>query len=497
MHRSPTATIALGCALTLLAGAAPAAVAAPAAGTATAPARNGVNVAEDARVSSSATRSRVATSAANTRINQVLRKRTTSKILGKRFTMTVWDSASGAYVYQRRASASLRGASTTKILTAVGVLAALGPDHRLPTTVRAGATPDEVVLVAGGDPLLTSAELRTLAAATASNLGLPASPPASSAAPAADAASPAAVDPAASPSPAAVDPAVSPAVDPAASPSAPAPTVFPTRTITVRADDSLFSGFGQSRGWPNSYLPRQVRPVGAFARDDNKVRDATSDAGRYFVSALRTLGVVATYAGESSASPEAATLASIPGHSVAQAVSRMLLISDNDTAEMLFRHIAVARGLPGTWAGARQALTDTLRELDVPLGGVRIIDGSGLSLEGRLTAGALTSALARALSPEHPRLAGVRGWLPVAGRTGTLKAGYRRFSAKPARCAAGRIQAKTGTVADAIALAGYAAGADGQTKVFVSIVNSRPTRYSRVTTRTAVDRATSSITGCW
>jgi D-alanyl-D-alanine carboxypeptidase/D-alanyl-D-alanine-endopeptidase (penicillin-binding protein 4) len=237
--------------------------------------------------------------------------------------------------------------------------------------------------------------------------------------------------------------------------------------------------------------------VGAFARDDRKVRDATQDSGAYFAAALRTLGVTATYAGEASAAPESATVASIPGHSVAEAVSRALLISDNDTAEMLFRHIAVARGLPGTWAGARQALADTLRDLNVPLEGVRIIDGSGLSLEGRLTAGALTSALARALSPEHPELAGVRGWLPVAGRTGTLRAGDKRFNAKPAKCAAGLIQAKTGTVADAIALAGYAAGADGQTKVFVSIVNSRPTRYSRVTTRRAVDRATSSITGCW
>jgi D-alanyl-D-alanine carboxypeptidase/D-alanyl-D-alanine-endopeptidase (penicillin-binding protein 4) len=164
---------------------------------------------------------------------------------------------------------------------------------------------------------------------------------------------------------------------------------------------------------------------------------------------------------------------------------------------MLFRHTAVARGLPGTWAGARRGLADTLRELRVPLTGVRIIDGSGLSLDGRVTAGALTSALARALSPAHPELAGLRGWLPVAGRTGTLRSSYKRFNAKPARCAAGRIQAKTGTVADSIALAGYATGADGQTKVFVSIVNSRPTRYTRLTTRKAVDRAASSVTGCW
>jgi D-alanyl-D-alanine carboxypeptidase/D-alanyl-D-alanine-endopeptidase (penicillin-binding protein 4) len=142
-------------------------------------------------------------------------------------------------------------------------------------------------------------------------------------------------------------------------------------------------------------------------------------------------------------------------------------------------------------------VADTLAGLGVPLDGVRIIDGSGLSLEGRLTAPALTAALAAAIDPRHPELAGLRGWLPVAGRTGTLRAGYKRFASRPARCAAGLIQAKTGTVADAIALAGYATGADGQAKVFVSIVNSRPTRYSRVQTRIAVDRAAASVTGCW
>ena len=479
-HSGPAATAAIGCAVVLLAGTAPASATGPQ--PATSLQVNVVGSAQsDVPRAASALRTRASTSAANARIGQVLAKRSSSKILGKRFTMTVWDTASGSYVFQRRADASLRGASTTKVLTSVGALAALGPDHRFPTTVRAGSTPDEIVLVAGGDPLLSSADLRALAASTVGALGLsptPTVPPVPS-----ESATPSPLEPV-----------------PSASGSASAPvTVAPAgaRTITVRADDSLFSGIGQSRGWPNSYLPSQVRPVGAFARDDRKVRDATKDAGAYFAAALRTLGVTATYAGEASAAPESATVASIPGHSVAEAVSRALLISDNDTAEMLFRHIAVARGLPGTWAGARQALADTLRELNVPLEGVRIIDGSGLSLEGRLTAGALTSALARALSPEHPELAGMRGWLPVAGRTGTLKAGYKRFNSKPAKCAAGLIQAKTGTVADAIALAGYAAGADGQTKVFVSIVNSRPTRYSRVTTRAAVDRATSSITGCW
>jgi serine-type D-Ala-D-Ala carboxypeptidase/endopeptidase (penicillin-binding protein 4) len=427
-------------------------------------------------LTAAAARTRVTTAVANARIAQVLRTRTSSRILGKRFTMTVWDPTARTSVYGRRPNASLRGASTTKILTAVGALAAMGPEHRFPTTVRAGAVPGEVVLVAGGDPLLSTADLRRLAADTARALG--AAAPTASPAPA----SPAASSPSASASPT----------------GTPTPAATPATAVVVRADDSLFGDQQyRSRGWPRSYVPTQVRMVGAFARDDRKVRDATADAGAAFASALRAVGVPARYAGEAAARPDAPTLATFAGHTVAEAVSRTLLVSDNDTAEMLFRQVAVARGLPATWAGARQALATTLAELDVPLAGVRIIDGSGLSLEGRLTAGALTAALARAIDPAHPRLAGLRGWLPVAGRTGTLRAGYQRFHARPSRCAAGRIQAKTGTVADAIALAGYATGADGATKVFVSIVNSRPTRYSRVQTRIAVDRAASSVTGCW
>ncbi|MGB7983434.1 MAG: D-alanyl-D-alanine carboxypeptidase [Candidatus Nanopelagicales bacterium] len=443
MYRTPliaAATALLVLPLTALPAAATPAAATPAAGP------SAPNVARPL-VATGATRTAVSTAVSNDRIAAVLKSRTTSKILGSRFTMTVWDTASSRYIYKRRHDASLRGASTTKILTAVGVLAALGPERRLATKVRAGAKPGEIVLVAGGDPLLTSTDLRTLAASTATALT-----------------------------------------------RGPGST---TPKVVVRADDSLFAGGTRSKGWPSSYVPSQVRPVGAFARDDNKSTDATADAGRYFAAALANKGIRATYAGEAKAAAKAPVLATFAGHSVAQSVAHMLLVSDNDTAEMLFRQVAVGRGVRATWRGARTALADTLRELRVPLTGVQIVDGSGLSLEGRLTAYALTSALNRALSPDHARLAGLRGWLPVAGRTGTLRASYGRFDTSPSKCAAGLIQAKTGTVADAISLAGYANGADGRTKIFVSIVNSRPTAYSRLTTRRAVDRAVSGVTGCW
>ncbi len=422
-------------------------------------------------------RAAAATARANARIVAKLPARTKSKVLGKRFTMTVWDTSTSRYVYSKRGNASLRGASTTKILTSVGVLKQLGPAHRLPTTVRAGAKPGELVLVAGGDPLLTSANLRALASSTAAALRGSTAPTAS---------------PAPTPSPSAAT-----TTSPTPTPSSNVAAAAYSGPVSVYADDSLFPGSGFAHGWRASYVPSEVRSVGAFARDDRKVRDATADAGAYFVARLRTLGIDAKYRGERTAPTGSATVARFAGHTVGQAVSHALLVSDNDTAEMLFRLIAVGRGKRADWAGARAAQAQVLRSLSIPLSGVRIVDGSGLSLDGRVTAKALTSALNRALDPKHPELAGLRGWLPVAGRTGTLKASYKRFTSKPAKCAAGRIQAKTGTVADSIALAGYAAGSDGRTKIFVSIVNQRPTRYTRAQTRTAVDRTASTVTGCW
>jgi D-alanyl-D-alanine carboxypeptidase/D-alanyl-D-alanine-endopeptidase (penicillin-binding protein 4) len=384
--------------------------------------------------------------AANARIRSVLPKRTQSKALGQHFTMTVWDPATSSYIFRKRSTAQLRGASTTKVLTSVAGLHVLGARHRMPTRVKAGAKATEVVLVGGGDPLLTSANLRSLAKVTAAKL---------------------------------------------------ATTAEAGQAITVRADDSLFEGSGISRGWATRWVPSQVRPVGPFARDDRQVRYPTTDAGSYFASSLRAFGVKATYRGEGTAAPNARNLAVFAGHTVGQAVAHALLVSDNDTAEMLFRHVALGTGQPSTWAGARTAMAATLKELGIPLAKVRIVDGSGLSMDARLTAGALTAALRAAISPRNPELAPLRSWLPVAGRTGTLRASDLRFTAKPARCAAGRIRAKTGTLADAIALAGYATGADGRSKVFVAVVNDRPTKYTRTQTRRAVDNVAASLTGCW
>ena len=93
-------------------------------------------------------------------------------------------------------------------------------------------------------------------------------------------------------------------------------------------------------------------------------------------------------------------------------------------------------------------ISDVLLEAGVPMTGVRIVDGSGLSRLDRLTANALATLLEKAWADPtvQPTLAAA---LPVAGVNGTLEDRLRK---PPAR---GRVIAKTGTTDEASSLSGY------------------------------------------
>ncbi len=156
-----------------------------------------------------------------------------------------------------------------------------------------------------------------------------------------------------------------------------------------------------------------------------------------------------------------------------QIVRYMGVESDNFTAEMLLKQLGAQEGDPGTSARGAAAATAVLRVLGVPLGGVRLVDGSGLSLLNRLTATSLVSLLQIAWTDSALRPVFVRV-LPVAGISGTMK---RRLA--PVR---GRVQAKTGTTNTASTLAGYVTGR----YAFAILHNGRP--VSTTWARLAQDR---------
>jgi PBP4 family serine-type D-alanyl-D-alanine carboxypeptidase len=137
--------------------------------------------------------------------------------------------------------------------------------------------------------------------------------------------------------------------------------------------------------------------------------------------------------------------------------------SDNFTAELMLKQLGAEAGGAGTTsAGAAVVLRD-LQAADVPLVGVRIADGSGLSLDDRLTARALAAMLVAVWDNVALRRVFWRA-LPVAGENGTLE---DRMERAPAR---GAVRAKTGTTNRASALSGFV----GQRYAFVIIQNGFP-----------------------
>jgi PBP4 family serine-type D-alanyl-D-alanine carboxypeptidase len=149
--------------------------------------------------------------------------------------------------------------------------------------------------------------------------------------------------------------------------------------------------------------------------------------------------------------------------------------SDNFIAEMLLKEIGAEVGDAGTTPAGAAIVRRDLLAANVPLTGIRISDGSGLSLNDRLTARALAALLVAVWNDvdlHNPFWAS----LPIAGINGTLD---KRLRKPPAR---GAVRAKTGTTDRASALSGYVRDRYG----FAVLQNGWPVH--RVSAQNAQDR---------
>lgn len=377
-------------------------------------------------------------------VDSLLQQRLINPRLGSDVGLVVIDAATGDLVSEHNADELMLPASNIKIVTAVNAIATMGDNHRFITRVRTGATPTDLVLEGGGDPLLTSTELQALAAQTA--------------------------------------------------PALPAGT-----KVTVHVDDDLFAEPGRGPGWTNGYQPYVAAPIGALARLGDYSRDPARNAVKVFAKALRAAGVKVRIGDDVDAGPTAATVAESGDHTVADAVAVMLSRSENNVAEVLYRQVAVATGKPATWAGGRAAAEDTLRSLGIDPSGMALLDGSGLSRKARVTPRFLASVLRLARVTKADRFASIfrTDALPVAGKSGTLARAYGRYNSKPSKCARGAIQAKTGSLFDTITLSGRATTSAGQERLFSFLVNHRPQRFSALSIRQALDGLAATVVGCW
>jgi D-alanyl-D-alanine carboxypeptidase/D-alanyl-D-alanine-endopeptidase (penicillin-binding protein 4) len=142
---------------------------------------------------------------------------------------------------------------------------------------------------------------------------------------------------------------------------------------------------------------------------------------------------------------------------------RLMKDSQNLYAETLMKTLGAQVGTP-TLEGGRTAVEETLVAWGVPADAVVQVDGSGLSRYNYVTADALVSVLTRVWHDAQLRPF-FETSMAVAGRDGTLAARMQGTAAE------GNVRAKTGSLANVRALAGYVASADGEPLVFAILAN--------------------------
>lgn len=149
----------------------------------------------------------------------------------------------------------------------------------------------------------------------------------------------------------------------------------------------------------------------------------------------------------------ARTLVAHKSASLRELAIAMMRVSQNQYAEMLLRSL-----------GGAERVRGVLQAWNIEDGSYAIADGSGLSRYNYVTSDALVRVLQRMhVEPQHTVAFGAT--LPVTGRDGTVS---KRLAGTPAE---GKVRAKTGTVDNVRAIAGYVDTAGGETLVFSMIAN--------------------------
>jgi D-alanyl-D-alanine carboxypeptidase/D-alanyl-D-alanine-endopeptidase (penicillin-binding protein 4) len=333
------------------------------------------------------------------------------------------DLTTGTVLFAQNGGRSLAPASNEKLPLTYAALAKLGPAFRIETDVLGTGGQDgtvwngALILKGNGDPTLSRADLRVLAAQV---------------------------------------------------------KAAGVRSVTggVVGDESSYDARRIVAGWKPSFFIDESPPLSALVVDRARVgrvvtRTPALAAATAFRDALRKTGIaVAGPVRAGQVDDWSEPLASVLSPTLATMIRFMDRESDNFTAEMLLKQLGLNELDRGTSVAGAAVVTQTLAEAGVPMQGVRIVDGSGLSRLDRLTANALGGMLKVAWADPIVRPV-LLAALPIAGVNGTLE---DRLRQPPAR---GRVLAKTGTTDNASALSGYV----GDTYAFAVVQNGHPLSY--------------------
>jgi D-alanyl-D-alanine carboxypeptidase/D-alanyl-D-alanine-endopeptidase (penicillin-binding protein 4) len=363
----------------------------------------------------------------------------------------VVEVGSGKVVFAHNATQGYIPASTMKLLTSTAALSILGPEHTFKTSVVSPKR-GQIILVGGGDPYLSSksragypkrATITGLARATASRL-----------------------------------------------------KHDKIKKVSVGYDASLFRGPSWNPRWPGFYAD-QVSRTSALWVDEGHVgyggvryRDPAKQAATAFAGALSKQGIRVTATRSAHAPKSAAVVARVSSMPLERIVEHLLMVSDNDAAEVIFRQAAIGAKKPGSIAEATKVVRAELTKLGIWDPGMTITDGSGLARRTKVPADSMVKMLRAAASTQHPELRAVITGLSVAGVEGSLRRQY--FDDKSA-AGRGVVRGKTGTLNKVRARAGLVRTADGSLLAYAFLINKPKNEYNAMIW---LDRVTAALSTC-
>jgi D-alanyl-D-alanine carboxypeptidase/D-alanyl-D-alanine-endopeptidase (penicillin-binding protein 4) len=232
--------------------------------------------------------------------------------------------------------------------------------------------------------------------------------------------------------------------------------------------------------WDNDWQPAQVQSAGdgltlklhgAFPASCHQLAPLQLVDRQWLVThAVRQLwaelgGTMGPGDAEGPAPAGAVVLASHRGRPLAEVLRGVMKVSDNALTRLIYLQLgaqAAQNGEP-TLPAAERVVRAWFAAHGLDDRGLVLENGSGLSRSERISpaqlAGLLRAGQAGAQAPE------LLATLPVAGVDGTLT---RRLKDGPA---AGHARLKTGTLRDAVGLAGFVPDASGRPWVFVALLN--------------------------
>ncbi|MBW8172113.1 D-alanyl-D-alanine carboxypeptidase [Ornithinimicrobium sp. Arc0846-15] len=401
--------------------------------------------------------------------------------------LTIRDVESGETLYDTRANKSLTPASTTKLLTAAAVMTQFAPLETLKTSVvvvpaegtdggadtDAGGDSDSatataspgatIALVAGGDMLLSAgagnpnnvvghAGVTDLARQTASALEMQGV----------------------------------------------------NGPITVSLDTSYASGSSVVPDWTDYWVTNgfagRITMLG-FAGDralpfDPSPQDPAMVVAEAFVQTLSDEGVdvVSGDIERAEAPGDAGQIAMVESAPLAEVLGVGLRTSDNAMLEQLARQATVRAGEPGEQESVNAWVTSQIKDVyGVDTTGVQLSDTSGLSDGTTIPVRVLGDLLVEGANGEHPAFQDALDELPIAGLNGTL---FDRFLTDAATEGKGVIRAKTGSLPEMTALAGYIVTDDGRLLAFALTDNDVGLGGDFLNARAQIDSILADVADC-